>query len=127
MSFKTPLAKARGLGSARSGTRHWWVQRVTAVALIPLSFWLILFVKQLFQSSYIEISHWLASPFNSVLLLAWAFVGFYHGALGLQVVIEDYISSEGLKISLIWSIKLIFFTAALSSLVFVMRIVGSVG
>ncbi|SHE22915.1 succinate dehydrogenase, hydrophobic membrane anchor protein [methanotrophic endosymbiont of Bathymodiolus puteoserpentis (Logatchev)] len=51
MEYQTPLAKARGLGSAKSGTKHWWMQRVTAVALIPLSFWLILFVQQLFHAS----------------------------------------------------------------------------
>ena len=127
MSYQTPLAKARGLGSAKKGTSHWWMQRVTAIALIPLSFWLILFVKQLFHGSYAEITHWLSSPFNLVILLSWAFVGFYHGALGLQVVIEDYISHEGLKISLVWLIKLTFLTAAISSLVFALHIVVSAG
>jgi len=127
MKYQTPLAKARGLGSAKSGTKHWWMQRVTAVALIPLSCWLILFVQQLFHASYPEIKQWLVSPLNFTLLIAWAFVGFYHAALGLQVVIEDYLSPEWLKIVTVWLVKLTFMGAAIAALVFAIRIAISVG
>ena len=127
MDYRTPLAKARGLGSAKSGTQHWWMQRVTAVALIPLSFWLILFIDQLFHASYDEIKQWLISPVNFTLLLAWAFTGFYHAALGLQVVIEDYVNPDGKKIVLVWVIKLFFTGMAIASLVFAIRIAISAG
>lgn len=127
MKYQTPLARARGLGSAKSGTAHWWMQRVTAVALIPLSFWLILFIQQLFNASYLEITQWLVSPVNFTLLIAWAFAGFYHAALGLQVVIEDYLSPEWLKIVLVWMVKLFFTGAAIASLVFALRIAISAG
>ena len=127
MDYRTPLAKAQGLGSAKSGTKHWWMQRVTAVALIFLSFWLILFIQQLFNSSYPEIKLWLVKPLNFTLLIAWAFIGFYHAALGLQVVIEDYLSPEWLQIVMVWAIKLVFMGAAIASLVFTIRIAISVG
>lgn len=127
MEYRTPLAKAQGLGSAKNGTTHWWMQRVTAVALIFLSFWLVLFIQQLFHASYPEIKQWLASPVNFTLLIAWAFIGFYHAALGLQVVIEDYLSPEWLKITLIWVIKLIFMGAAIASLVLTIRIAIAAG
>ena len=127
MDYRTPLAKAQGLGSAKSGTTHWWMQRVTAVALIFLSFWLILFIQQLYYASYPEIKQWLVKPVNFTLLIAWAFTGFYHAALGLQVVIEDYLSPEWLKIVLIWVIKLFFMGAAIASLVFTIRIAISAG
>lgn len=127
MEYRTPLAKARGLGSAKTGTTHWWMQRVTAVALIPLAFWLILFINQLFNASYEDIKQWLISPVNFTLLLAWAFTGFYHAALGLQVVIEDYVNPDWLKIVLVWMIKLIFTGMAIASLVFVIRIAISAG
>ena len=127
MDYQTPLAKARGLGSAKSGTTHWWMQRVTAVALIPLSFWLILFIQQLFNAPFDEIRQWLISPLNFTLLLAWAFTGFYHAALGLQVVIEDYVNPDWLQIVLVWVIKLAFFGMAIASLVFAIRIAISVG
>jgi succinate dehydrogenase / fumarate reductase membrane anchor subunit len=122
MKYQTPLAKARGLGSAKTGTHHWWMQRVTAVALIPLSFWLILFIQQLFNVSYTEIKQWLSSPSNLTLLLSWSFVSFYHAAIGLQVVIEDYLSPEWLKITLVWLVKLAFFGGAITALVFAIRI-----
>lgn len=127
MDYRTPLAKARGLGSAKSGTTHWWMQRVTAVALIPLTFWLVLFLQQLFHASYPEIQQWLISPVNFTLLLAWAIASFYHAALGLQVVIEDYLHPEWLKIVLVWVIKLTFTGAAITSLVLVIRIAISAG
>jgi len=127
MAYKTSLAKARGLGSAKSGTKHWWMQRVTAVALIPLSFWLILFVQQLFHASFHEIKQWISNPLNLILLISWSFVGFYHAALGLQVVIEDYLSPEWLKITLVWLIKLAFLSGAISALVFAIRIAISAG
>jgi len=127
MKYQTPLAKARGLGSAKTGTHHWWMQRITAVALIPLSFWLILFVQQLFNVSYIEIKQWLSSPVNLTFLLTWSFVSFYHAALGLQVVIEDYLSPEWLKITLVWLIKLAFLAGAIMALVFAIRIAISAG
>ena len=127
MNYRTPLAQARGLGSAKSGTKHWWMQRVTAVALIPLSFWLILFIDQLFHASYSEIRQWLISPLNFILLLAWAFTGFYHAALGLQVVIEDYVNPDWLKIVMVWVIKLTFTGMAIASLVFAIRIAISAG
>ena len=127
MRYQTPLAKARGLGSAKTGTAHWWMQRVTAFALIPLSFWLILFIQQLFHASYDEIRQWLISPLNFTLLLAWAFTGFYHAALGLQVVIEDYVNPDWLKIVIVWVIKLTFTGMAIASLVFAIRIAISAG
>lgn len=127
MEYRTPLAKARGLGSAKTGTTHWWMQRVTAVALIPLAFWLILFINQLFNASYEDIKQWLTSPVNFTLLLAWAFTGFYHAALGLQVVIEDYVNPDWLKIVLVWMIKLTFTGMAIASLVFAIRIAISAG
>lgn len=127
MKYQTPLAKARGLGSAKTGTHHWWMQRITALVLIPLSFWLILFVRQLFNASYAEITQWLTSPVNLTLLLSWSFVSFYHAAIGLQVVIEDYLSPEWLKITLVWLVKLAFLAGAIAALVFAIRIAVSAG
>ena len=127
MKYQTPLAKARGLGSAKTGTHHWWMQRVTAVALIPLSFWVILFIQQLFDASYPEMKQWLSSPFNLTLLLSWVFISAYHAAIGLQVVIEDYLSPTWLKITLVWMVKLAFLGGAITALVLAIRIAISAG
>ncbi len=127
MAYKSALAKAQGLGSAKSGTMHWWMQRVTAVALIPLSFWVILFIKQLLSAPFNDMQQWLVNPINASLLLAWVCLGFYHAVLGLQIVIEDYVSAEFWQISLVWLLKLAGLAGAISSLVLLMKIAVAAG
>ncbi|MGZ8174991.1 MULTISPECIES: succinate dehydrogenase, hydrophobic membrane anchor protein [Methylobacter] len=124
MDYKTPLSRVRGLGSAKSGTVHWWMQRVTAVALIPLSFWLINFLGLSLTAPYQQTVAWLASPVNTVCIVAWIMAVFYHAALGLQVVIEDYVAAEGCKIISIWVANLAFLFLAIAALLAVFRIVS---
>jgi succinate dehydrogenase / fumarate reductase membrane anchor subunit len=123
MDFRTPLAKALGSGSAKAGTSHWWMQRVTAVALIPLSFFLIIFLDSCLNEPYQQTVEWLAAPFNTACIVAWILAVFYHAALGLQVVIEDYVANEGHKIIAVWSVNLVFMFLALAALVAVLRII----
>lgn len=123
MDYRTPLSRARGLGSAKSGTGHWWMQRVTAVALIPLSFWLIYFLGLSLTAPYQQTVAWLTTPINSVCIVAWIIAVFYHAALGLQVVIEDYIAADGPKIISIWAVNLAFLFLAIAALLAVFRIV----
>lgn len=122
MDYRSPLAKALGLGSAKAGTSHWWMQRVTAVALIPLSFWLITFLDLSLNAPYQQTVAWLTSPFNTVCIVAWVLAVFYHSALGLQVVIEDYVAAEGIKIISVWAVNLVFLFLALAVLIAVFRI-----
>ncbi len=124
MDYRTPISRARGLGSAKSGTTHWWMQRVTAVALIPLSFWLIYFLGLSITAPYSETLAWLMSPLNSVGIVAWIIAAFYHAALGLQVVIEDYVAAEAPKIIAIWVVNLAFLFLAIAALLAVFRVVS---
>jgi len=124
MDSRTPLAKAKGLGSAKSGTGHWWMQRVTAVALVPLSFWLIKFLALSLTAPYQQTADWLTSPVNTICIIAWIIAVFYHAALGLQVVIEDYVAAEGPKIISIWAVNLAFLFLAIAALLAVFRIVS---
>ena len=121
MDYRSPLARVRGLGSAKAGTSHWWMQRVSAVALIPLSFWLITFLNLSFSAPYQQTVEWLSSPLNTVCIVAWVIAVFYHAALGLQVVIEDYIAAEGVKIVAVWTVNLGFLLLALAALIAVFR------
>ena len=123
MDFKTPLARVRGLGSAKAGTSHWWMQRITAVALIPLTFWAIIFLDSCLNAPYQETVAWLASPLNTVFVVSWILFVFYHAALGLQVVIEDYVSSEKWRIPSIWGVNLVFLMLALAAFIAVLRII----
>jgi succinate dehydrogenase / fumarate reductase membrane anchor subunit len=121
MDYRSPLARVRGLGSAKTGTTHWWMQRVTAVALIPLSFWLITFLDLSLNAPYQQTIEWLVAPVNTVCITAWIIAVFYHAALGLQVVIEDYIAAEGIKILVVWMVNLSFLLLALTALIAVFR------
>jgi succinate dehydrogenase / fumarate reductase, membrane anchor subunit len=105
MKMASPLNRARGLGSAKDGVHHWWVQRVTAVALVPLVLWFVIAVISASGMSHAEFRLWVGSPFNAVLLVLLIVATFHHAQLGLQVVIEDYIQGEGAKIALVLAAK----------------------
>ena len=122
MDFQAPLAKVRGLGSAKAGTGHFWMQRITAITLIPLSLWMVSFTQHLLDASHEEIVTWLTGPLDTVLAITWVVAAFYHAALGLQVVIEDYVHTEWIKISSIWVMKLSFLFFAIAAIVALFKI-----
>jgi succinate dehydrogenase / fumarate reductase, membrane anchor subunit len=98
MSFRTPLGKVRGLGSAKEGTEHFWKQRLTAVSnLVLVSIVLVLLVK-LAGADYLTVKRTLAKPQNAILLLLLVLSGIIHMRLGMQSIIEDYVHSEGRKV-----------------------------
>jgi succinate dehydrogenase / fumarate reductase membrane anchor subunit len=96
--MRTPLGRVRGLGSAKSGTGHFWAQRLTAVANVPLVVFLLASVVALVGADYQTVSTYLSMPVVSILLLALILSGIYHMRLGMQVVIEDYITGEGSRL-----------------------------
>lgn len=101
MSIKTTFGKVKGLGSAKSGTDHWWSERITSLALIPLTIWFIVLVLRVTMANEEGILTLLASPFNAVTLILYLSIVLYHGALGMKVVIEDYVHKESIKIFLL--------------------------
>ncbi|MDA8653791.1 succinate dehydrogenase, hydrophobic membrane anchor protein [Alphaproteobacteria bacterium] len=98
MSMRTPLSRVRGLGSAKKGTEHFWLQRVTAIANIPLTVFLIATLVVHAGSDYVTMRAFLAQPIVSIVFLLLIASAVWHMRLGLQVVIEDYVSSEGRKL-----------------------------
>ena len=100
MSLRTPLGQVQGLGSAKSGTQHFWRQRATAVVLVPLTLWFVWTVARYTGASHAEVRHFFANPFNAGLMLIFVLAGLYHMALGVQVIIEDYTEREGTKLAL---------------------------
>lgn len=98
MSLRTPIGKVRGLGSAKDGTEHFWVQRVSAIALIPLVIWFTVSLIFMTGASHSDVVDWLSAPLNAILMLLSIGAGLYHLKLGLQVIIEDYVHSEGMKL-----------------------------
>jgi succinate dehydrogenase / fumarate reductase membrane anchor subunit len=112
MGMRTPLGYVRGLGSTNDGVKHWWMQRLTGIALIPLTLWFLYSAVQLSGATHAEFITWVGTYGNPVLLSVLIVCMFHHGQLGLQVIIEDYISSEGIKIFMLIAIK---FTAIIFS------------
>jgi succinate dehydrogenase / fumarate reductase membrane anchor subunit len=93
-SFRSPLARALGLGSAKSGVRHWWAERTTAVALVPLCLWFVASIVAHSGSDHAAFMVWIRSPLATTCIVLLLIALFHHSALGLQVVIEDYVHSD---------------------------------
>ena len=121
-ALRHPLARARGLGSAKEGSGHWISQRLTAVALVPLSVWFVFCIVFSAAAGYADVRTQLAQPWNATLMAAFVLCLFQHAQLGLQVVVEDYVHTPWLELGLQVTIKLACFIAAIASLVAVVRI-----
>jgi len=118
---RTPLARARGLGSAKDGVGHWWVQRLTAIALIPLVVWFAVSLVMLSGADYAIVRAWIGSPLVMVLLILTIGVGLHHGQLGMQVVLEDY-TDGAWRVALIVLVKFIAVVFGLGAIVAILRI-----
>ena len=94
MSIRTPLARVRGLGTAKDGTHHWWMQRVTSITLVPLVLWFVISMLAHSHTDYATFQHWLSNPINAGLMVTFLFTMFYHAKLGMQVIYEEYVRPE---------------------------------
>ncbi len=122
MKFRTPLSSVRGLGSAKEGTHHFWWQRLTAIALIPLMLWFVTSLVVYTGADYATVVQWVHSPLVSALLLLLIISVFYHAQLGIQVVLEDYVHGEWLKLSTLIAVKFGLLLLGMASAVAVLRI-----
>jgi len=110
MDMRSPLGRIRGLGSSNHGVHHWWVQRLTGLALIPLILWFVFSGISLVGADLATMTAWVGRHYNPVLLVLLIICMFHHGQIGLQVVIEDYVHAEGTKVAMVIAVK---FTAIL--------------
>lgn len=122
MSYRSPLSRARGLGSAKEGVGHWWMQRITSVALVPLMVWLVVALALLGRTDYASMSAWVAHPVVTVLLIVLIPTLFYHSSLGVRVVVEDYVHTKWLEISIITVVNFINILLAIACMVAVLKI-----
>lgn len=122
MNMRSMLGRARGLGSAKEGVGHWWVQRLTAIALVPLALWFVFAVLRLKGADHQAMTAWLGKPGNATLMILLVLTAFHHAQLGVQVVIEDYVHDEAKKFAAVIVMKLLALTLAVFAVVSVAKI-----
>lgn len=122
MNLRSPLKNARGLGSAQDGVGHWWAQRMTALALIPLSVWFVVSLLSVLQADFNTARDWVANPLHAGGLVLLLIAFFYHSWLGLQVVVEDYVHGKAAKFIMLISLKFLHFIAAVAGIFMVLRL-----
>jgi succinate dehydrogenase / fumarate reductase membrane anchor subunit len=122
--MRSPLGRARGLGSAHEGLHHWWAQRQTSIALVPLTLWFVVEIIRLVRggfggagASYEEFLSWLASPLNATLMIVFIAVSFHHAVLGMQVVLEDYVAGHARRVASVIALKLVCYGLAALAIV----------
>lgn len=120
--LRSPLGRARGLGSAHAGFNHWWVERVEAVALVPLTVWFIFSLLHLVGASHQAVIDWLSSPVSMVLMLLLIVATFHHFSLGVQSVLDDYVHQPTIKLWSVLAIKAACVLSALLCIVSVLKI-----
>jgi succinate dehydrogenase / fumarate reductase membrane anchor subunit len=120
--MRSPLGRAIGLGSAKAGVEHWWMQRLTSLALVPLCLWFVISVIAHLGADYGEFVEWVASPLVSVTFILLIVAGFYHAALGAQVVIEDYVHHEGARLASIVIVRLAAVALGVAAVFAVLRL-----
>ena len=120
--FKNPIARAQGLGSLKSGFDHWWLQRITAIANLFLMVWAIWSVLSLAGADYTTFTTWLAVPCNAILLSLFIISVCTHAALGLQIIIEDYVHTELTKVLSLIALRIVFTGLAVAALFSILKI-----
>ncbi len=122
MSVRSPIARVRGLGAARTGVGHWSAQRLTAIANVVLVLWFVFSTLVLAGAGYAEVRAWLATPLSASLMILLIISTFYHARLGLQVVVEDYVHDEAAKLAALIAIPLVIFALAVTCIVAVLKV-----
>jgi len=123
MSVRSPLSRVLGLGSAKDGTAHWWAQRVTAVALIPLTLWFVFSLLTLPGLDYETVHTWLSVPITGFLAVLLVAVLAYHSYLGTAVIVEDYVTTSGLKVLSLMVLLFLYVLAGGAAIFAILRVV----
>jgi succinate dehydrogenase / fumarate reductase membrane anchor subunit len=123
MSLRSPLSRVLGMGSAKDGTAHWWAQRVTAIALVPLTLWLAFSLLALPDLYFETVRTWLSVPISGFLAVLLVAVLSYHSYLGTQVIVEDYVAAAGAKVLILLLLKFLYVLCAGSGIFAILRVV----
>jgi succinate dehydrogenase / fumarate reductase, membrane anchor subunit len=122
MSLRSPLGRVLGTGSAKEGSAHWWAQRVSAVALIPLTLWFFFSLLLLPELDFLTVHTWISVPLSSFLAVLLVAVLTYHSYLGTQVVVEDYVHAHGAKLLLLLLLRFVYVLCGGAGIFAILRI-----
>jgi succinate dehydrogenase / fumarate reductase, membrane anchor subunit len=122
MSLMSPLNRVLGLGTGKGAAEHWWLQRVTAVALLPLGLWFAYELLTLSAFDYASVTAWVQRPLTSILLILMVLAVGYHSALGVQVVVEDYVTGKGMRAATLMASTLAHFGLTIAAVFAVLKV-----
>jgi succinate dehydrogenase / fumarate reductase membrane anchor subunit len=121
-TMRSYLGRARGLGSSKSGFHHWWITRLTSIALVPLTLWFVFSLVSFAGAPYAEVRAWAGSPVNATLLLAVIVTTFHHMHLGVQTVCEDYMHTDAIRLTVVIGVKALSLLLGLASIMAVLKL-----
>lgn len=122
MSLRTPLGRVLGLGAAKQGVQHWWMQRLTSLALVPLSIWFVVSLLALPSLGHATVVAWMSQSWTALLLILFVLVATWHSQLGVRVVVEDYVHGHGAKTLLLVSVSFAHVLIAAAGVFAVLRV-----
>ena len=105
MQYRTEIKRTKGLGTAKHGFGHWWMQRLSAVLMLPLGLWFVISLMTMPSLAPDDVIQWLQHPIPALLMMLWTITVVYHAALGLQVIIEDYVHNKKTSLTLLVLLK----------------------
>ena len=124
MQFRTETKRVKGLGTAKHGFSHWWMQRLSAVLMIPLGIWFVVSLMTMESLSPDALMQWLHNPIPAVLMALWVITVVYHATLGLQVIIEDYVHGKAMALTLLTLIKFAMFAMIVATFFSLFKLVS---
>jgi len=124
MQYRSDIKSVKGLGTAKHGFSHWWMQRLSAVLMIPLGLWFFYSLMSIETISADSVIMWLQQPIQAILMAIWTITVVYHGALGMQVIIEDYVHGKAMALTLLVLIKFAMFAMIVATFFSLLRLVS---
>ena len=124
MQFRTETKRVKGLGTAKHGFSHWWMQRLSAVLMIPLGVWFVVSLMTMESLSPDALMQWLHNPVPALLMALWTITVVYHASLGLQVIIEDYVHGKAMALTLLTLIKFAMFAMVVATFFSLFKLVS---
>ncbi len=124
MQYRTETKRVKGLGTAKHGFGHWWMQRLSAVLMVPLGIWFVVSLMTMESLAPDALMQWLHNPISALLMALWTITVVYHASLGLQVIIEDYVHGKAMALTLLTLVKFAMFAMVVATFFSLFKLVS---